>query len=194
MINLTIDDQEVSVEPGTSVLEACRGLGIDIPTLCYHRSLPAYGACRLCLVEIEKRGRVQIEASCLYPVREGLIVRTGTDQVVGTRRIMAELLLARCPGSEKVQEVAAELGVTESRFPKRDEDCILCGLCTRVCSELMKTGAIDFSGRGNRRTVGPAYDRHSSVCMACGACKVVCPTEAIDLTEFSERPEVELTG
>jgi len=188
MINLTIDDQDVSVEPGTTVLEACRGLGIEIPTLCYHQSLPGYGACRLCLVEIEENGRTQIRASCLYTVRDGLTIRTGTEQVLATRRIMAELLLARCPQSEKVKAVAAQLGVTAPRFPKKNEDCILCGLCTRICSQVMKAGAIDFSGRGYRRKVGPPYDRHSAVCMACGACKVVCPTEIIDLEEFSERP------
>ncbi len=187
MISLIIDDQKVSVEPGTNVLEACRGLGIEIPTLCYHRSLTAYGACRLCLVEVEQRGRVRIRASCLYPAGEGLIIRTSTERVISTRRIMAELLLARCPDSEKVKEVAAEIGVTETRFPKKNEDCILCGLCNRVCSELMKTGAIDFSGRGNRRKVGPAYDKHSPICMACGACQVVCPTGAVSLDKVTTR-------
>ena len=185
MIKLTIDDQEISLEPGKTVLDACRQMGIKIPTLCHHPALPAYGACRLCLVEVEERGRTRIQASCLYPAREGLVVRTGTEAVVKTRRIMAELLLARCPNSEKVKAVAAQVGVTESRFPKKAEDCILCGLCTRVCGELMKTGAIDFAGRGSRRKVGPAYDRLSPICMACGACAVVCPTGAVHLDKVS---------
>jgi len=184
-MNLTIDDQKASVEPGQSVLEACQQIGVKIPTLCYHRALPAYGACRLCLVEVEERGRKRITASCLFPAREGLIVRTRTETVLKTRRIMAELLLARCPRSERVKAVAAEMGVTESRFPKKDEDCILCGLCVRVCSELMKTGAVDFRGRGNRRKIAPAYDKQSPICMACGACQVVCPTGAVDLGKIS---------
>ena len=187
MVNLTIDAQKVTAEPGRSVLEVCRQSGLKIPALCYHPALPAYGACRLCLVEVEERGRSKITASCLFPAREGLVVRTDTDRVVKRRRIMAELLLARCPNSTKVQAVAAELGVTESRFPKKNEDCILCGLCTRVCSELMKTGAIDFVGRGNRRKVQPAYDKRSPICMACGACQVVCPTGAILLDKTSTR-------
>jgi len=187
MINVTIDDQKISLEPDKSVLDACRQVGIHIPTLCYHRALPSYGGCRLCLVEVEENGRTRIQTSCLYPAREGLIVRTSTERIIRTRRIMAELLLARCPSSQKVREVAAELGVTESRFPKKDEDCILCGLCTRVCFELMKTGAVDFSGRGNRRKVGPAYDKHSPICMACGACSVVCPTGAAVLDRVSPR-------
>ena len=187
MIDLTIDEQKVSVKPGKSVLEACHQAGIRIPALCYHRALPAYGACRLCLVEVQDRGRARITASCLFPAREGLIVLTGTERVVKTRRIMAELLLARCPGSEKMKEVAAELGVTETRFPTKNEDCILCGLCTRVCSELMKSGAVDFAARGNRRKVKPAYDKRSPICMACGACRVVCPTGAAALDEVSAR-------
>jgi len=186
-MNLTIDEQKVSVEPGQSVLAACRQMGIKIPALCYHPALPAYGACRLCLVEVQERGRTKITASCLFPAREGLIVRTNTDVVLKRRRIMAELLLARCPNSQKVKAVAAEMGVTESRFPKKNEDCILCGLCTRVCSELMKTGAIDFVGRGNRRKVQPAYDQHSPICMACGACQLICPTGAILLDKTSSR-------
>ncbi len=193
-ITLTINDQQVSLESGSSVLEACQELGIKIPTLCYHKALPAYGACRLCLVEVEQHERTKIEASCTYPVQEGLIIRTDTERVQRTRRIMAELLLARCPEVEKVKEVAAELGVTETRFPKKNEDCILCGLCTRVCSELMKSGAIDFSGRGDTRDVGPAYDKHSPICMACGACAVVCPTGAVDLSEVSSRPPRPVTS
>ncbi|OHD75511.1 MAG: hypothetical protein A2V99_15305 [Spirochaetes bacterium RBG_16_67_19] len=188
MINLTIDGQKASAAPDRSVLEVCRQSGIKIPALCYHPALPAYGACRLCLVEVEERGRSKITASCLFPVREGLVVRTNTDTVIQRRRIMAELLLARCPSSEAVQAIAAEIGVTESRFPKKNEDCILCGLCTRVCSELMKTGAIDFTGRGNRRKVQPAYNRSSPLCLACGACQWVCPTGVGLLEKASARP------
>jgi len=193
-ITLTIDDQQLCVPSGSTVLEACEELGIKIPTLCYHKALGGYGACRLCLVEVEQNGRTDIQASCTYPAQEGLIVRTGTERVTRTRRIMAELLLARCPEVEKVKEVAAELGVTETRFPKKNEDCILCGLCTRVCSELMKNGAVDFRGRGNTREIGPAYDKHSPICMACGACAVVCPTGAVDLTEVSSRPPRPVTS
>ena len=112
-MNLTIDGQKTSAEPGQSVLEVCRQHGLKIPALCYHPALPAYGACRLCLVEVEERGRSKITASCLFPVREGLAVRTDTETVLHRRRIMAELLLARCPSSQAVQAVAAEIGVTE---------------------------------------------------------------------------------
>jgi len=186
---LTLDDQEVVAAPDSTLLNVCQEAGIEIPTLCYHKALPGYGACRLCLVEVERgNGAVTVEASCVFPASEGLVVRTDTDRVLKARRIMAELLLARCPDSDKVKEVAAQVGVEETRFPKQDDDCILCGLCTRVCSMLMHSGAIDFKGRGHTREVGPAYDKHSVICMACGACAVVCPTGAVDLEEVSGRP------
>jgi len=188
-VKLRIDDQEATAAQGSTVLHVCQEAGIEIPTLCYHKALPGYGACRLCLVEVEREnGATTVEASCVFPVSEGLVVRTDTDRVLKARRIMAELLLARCPDSDKVKEVAEQVGVSETRFPLKNEDCILCGLCTRVCSMLMGSGAIDFRGRGHTREVGPAYDKHSPICMACGACAVVCPTGAVDLTEVSARP------
>ena len=185
MVNISIDGQQVSVEQGKTILQVCEDLGIKIPTLCYHPSLPPYGACRLCLVEAGTEKRMKVTASCTYPVWDGLVVRTDTERVLKSRRIMAELHLARCPNSEAVKKVAAEIGVTETRFPKKDEDCVLCGLCVRVCSQLMKAGVIDFKGRGHSRTIAPAYDKKSPICMACGACEVVCPTGAVDLKKLT---------
>ncbi|MFC1461581.1 FAD-dependent oxidoreductase, partial [Verrucomicrobiota bacterium] len=92
---------------------------------------------------------------------------------------------ARCPNSEEVKKVAAEIGVTETPFPKKDEDCMLCGLCVRTCNLLMKDGAINFSGRGDKRKVGPAYDKQSPICMTCGACAFVCPTGTVKLETIS---------
>ncbi len=185
MITLTIDSKKIEVEEGSTLLQAAEKLGIQIPTLCYHKSLSPYGACRLCLVEIEgPRGSV-IQASCVYPAQEGLVVRTDTERVLKTRRIMIELLLARCPDSPQVKAMAQQMGVTESRFPKKDEDCILCGLCARVCEERMGVGAISFVNRGSNRKVAVPYDKHSALCITCGACKVVCPTDAVDLSEVT---------
>ena len=176
MIKLVIDDRPVEVEKGTTLLEACGKLDIKIPTLCYHKALSPYGACRLCLVEVEQGGRTSIQTSCNYPAREGLVVRTATDRVVKTRRIMAELLLARCPESEQIKEIAEELGVTSRRIEPKNEDCILCGLCVRMCSERMGRGVLGFSNRGSKRVVTPAFDEHSEECQTCGACYYICPT------------------
>jgi heterodisulfide reductase subunit A len=185
MITLTIDNKKVEVEEGSTILQAAEKLGIKIPTLCHHRSLEPYGACRLCLVELTgSRGSI-IQASCVYPAQDGLVVRTDTERVLKTRRIMLELLLARCPDSERIKEMAQEMGIEESRFPKKSEDCILCGLCTRVCEERMGVGAVNFVNRGSTRKVSPPYDKHSPICVTCGACKVVCPTDAVDLSEVT---------
>ena len=185
MITLTIDNKKVEVEETSTVLQAADKLGIHIPTLCYHKSLAPYGACRVCLVELTgPRGSI-IQASCVYPAQEGLVVHTDSERVLKARRIMLELLLARCQDSARIKEMAAEVGIEESRFPKKDEDCILCGLCTRVCAERMGVGAINFVNRGSNRKVSPPYDKHSPICIACGACKVVCPTDALDLSEVT---------
>ncbi|MCK4293003.1 MAG: FAD-dependent oxidoreductase [Planctomycetes bacterium] len=185
MITLTIDNKKVEVEEGSTILQAAEKLGIKIPTLCHHKSLKPYGACRVCLVELTgPRGSI-IQASCVYPAQEGLVVQTDTERVLKTRRIMLELLLARCPDAPVIKEMAKEYGVEESRFPKKNEDCILCGLCARVCEERMGVGAVSFVNRGSSRKVAVPYDKHSPICIACGACKVVCPTDAVDLSEVT---------
>jgi heterodisulfide reductase subunit A len=185
MISLTIDNKKVEVEEGTTVLQAADKLGIHIPTLCHHKSLTPYGACRLCLVEITgSRGSI-IQASCVYPAQEGLVVQTGTERVLKNRRIMLELLLARCPDAAGLQEMAKQMGIEKSRFPQKDEDCILCGLCTRVCEERMGVGAVSFVNRGSNRKISTPYDKHSDICITCGACKVVCPVDVVDLSEIT---------
>ncbi|MHC4692818.1 MAG: 2Fe-2S iron-sulfur cluster-binding protein [Planctomycetota bacterium] len=185
MITLTIDNKEIEVEEGTTVLQAAEKLGIKIPTLCHHRSLKPYGSCRVCIVELTgPRGSI-IQASCVYPAQEGLVVQTNSERVQKTRRIMLELLLARCPDTPQIQEMAREYGVEETRFPKRDDNCILCGLCSRICEERMGVGAVGFVNRGADRKIAVPYDRHSPICITCGACKVVCPTDAVDLSEVT---------
>ncbi|HUT88851.1 MAG TPA: 2Fe-2S iron-sulfur cluster-binding protein [Thermoguttaceae bacterium] len=188
MVRLTIDGKTVEVPEGSTVLEAAQKLGIEIPTLCHHKALMPYGACRLCLVELVFSWGSQIQASCVYPAQEGLEVKTDTERVRRTRGVMMELLLARCPGVESIRQMAKQMGVEDTRFPKKDEDCILCGLCVRVCAERMGVGAINFANRGTKKKIAPAYDRQSPLCMACGACEVVCPTHCVDLSTVSLRP------
>jgi len=185
MITLTIDNKKVEVEEGSTVLKAAEKLGIKIPTLCHHKSLMPYGACRICLVEIAGSRGSWIEASCVYPAQEGMVVQTDTERVLKTRRMMLELLLARCPDSPRIKDMAKEYGVEETRFPKKDDNCMLCGLCTRVCQERMGVGAVSFVNRGSERKISVPYDKHSPICIACGACEVVCPTNAVDLSEVT---------
>jgi len=191
MVNLTVNGRQVEARLGTSVLQAAEKAGIKIPTLCYHKALPAYGACRLCLVEVSQGGRkASLQASCTYPVSNGLVVETDTPRVRKTRKVMAELLLARCPESEEVKRIARELGVGKPRIEPKNEDCLLCGLCVRMCRERMGKGAIGFAGRGDRRFVQPAFDVQSDVCQTCGACFSICPTKCIELGDFTPNKPV----
>jgi len=190
MVNLTIDSKKVEVEEGSSILQAAEKLGIEIPTMCYHKALPAYGACRLCLVEVNQNGRTSIQTSCTYPALEGLDVKTDTERVIRNRKIMVELLLARCPDAEDVKKLAEELGVGKPRIELRNEDCLLCGLCVRMCSTRMGRGAISFAHRGGKRIVQPAFDVQSDVCQTCGACFNVCPTKKIKFDEITDNKPI----
>jgi NADH dehydrogenase/NADH:ubiquinone oxidoreductase subunit G len=175
MINLTINGLPVQVEEGTTVLEAAKFLGFPIPTLCHMEGLTPYGACRLCVVEIGEEPRARIVSSCTYPAQQGLMVRTSSARVVKARKMIIELLLASSPHSKTIQDLASEHGVNQQRFRQEHEDCILCGLCVRMCEEQMVAKAIGFRGRGENRSIGTPYDVRSETCRLCGGCMYVCP-------------------
>lgn len=183
MVKLTIDNKKIQVEEGTTLLKAAQKLGIEVPTLCHHSALKPYGACRVCLVEVIKGSRPGLVASCTYPAEEGLVARTDTGRVKRARRLSIELLLARCPTSEKVRELAAKLGVKKPRFKEEKEECILCGLCVRVCEEMIGKSAISFTHRGPNREVTTPYKIQSEECIGCGACAYLCPTEVIKIED-----------
>ena len=175
MITLTINGLRASVEKGTTILEAARFLGFPIPTLCHHEGLSPYGACRLCVVEIGDGPGARLVSSCTYPAEEGLKVRTASERVVKARRMVIELLLASCPQSKVIQDIASKHNVRQQRFRQEYEDCILCGLCVRMCEEQMMAKAIGFRGRGSGRSIGTPFDIRSEVCRLCGGCMQVCP-------------------
>ncbi|NLE45770.1 MAG: 4Fe-4S binding protein [Chloroflexi bacterium] len=183
MPTLIIDGQEVHAQEGQTVLEAARDAGIDIPTLCYHPLLETQGSCRICTVEVIRRGRSTLQTACTYPAWDGLEIRTHSPSVIKTRQTIIGLLLSRCPDVPIIQDLGREYGVTEPLFPpeKPDEKCILCGLCVRTCHELVKADAINFSQRGIERRVGPPFLETTDQCIGCGACTIVCPTGAIDI-------------
>ncbi len=192
MIHLTINGLNVSVDKGTTVLEAARLMGLPIPTLCYMEGLSPYGACRLCLVEIGEEPNSKLVTSCTYPAEEGLKVRTASSRVLRARRMILELLLASCPQSKIIQDLAAAHGVNQQRFRQEYEDCILCGLCVRMCEEQMMAKAIGFRGRGENRSIGTPFDLKSDVCRLCGGCMYVCP--ACQLRCTYNEPEKAVCG
>jgi len=185
VIKLTINGTEHEFEEGKTVLECVESVGLKIPTLCHHKALRPYGACRLCLVEISQNGRSKIESSCTYPALDNLKVQTDSERVSKARKAMIELQLALCPDSKTIQQIAEEYGVKETRLKKKNEDCFLCGLCVRMCQERMGINAISFAQRGSKRTVTPPFDKHSDVCQVCGTCAYICPTERIKLEDMS---------
>ena len=192
MIQLKINGLAVSVEKGTTLLEAARFLGFPIPTLCHAEGLSSYGACRLCLVEIGEGPKARLVTSCTYPALEGLKVRTASSRVIHARKVIIELLLASCPQSKSIQDLASAYGVRQQRFRQEHENCILCGLCVRMCEEQMMARAIGFRGRGERRSIGTPYDARSEICRSCGACMYICPACQLRCT-FNE-PEKAICG
>jgi len=191
MVTLTIDGRKVQAEEGATVLEVAQGNNIYIPALCVNEAVASYGACRLCLVEITTaRGRERLVASCLYGVEEGLVVRTDSEKIASIRRTLIELLLARCPDSEVIQDMAKKLGVEETPFKLQDgnKKCILCALCTRVCQEVVGVSAISLANRGvSRQLVAPFNEDYSEACIGCGSCAYICPTHAITVQDIGDR-------
>ncbi len=212
-VTLTINGKSVQASPGMTVLEAAKSAGIHIPTLCYHPDLPPLGACRVCLVEIEKERTLQ--PSCTYQVREGMVVHTHSAKVRKARRTVVELLLSdhpsdctSCPRNTncELQALAEELGIREIRFPAeppgyeiddsspaviRDPDkCILCRRCIQTCEEIQGISALRIKGRGYESLIGAAFDTPlgSALCVNCGQCVNRCPTGA--LTEKTHIPAV----
>ena len=192
MINLKINGLPVSVEEGTTLLEAARFLGFPIPTRCHMEGLSPYGACRLCVVEIGEGPKARLVSSCTYPSQEGLHVRTASNRVLRARKMVIELLLASCPQSKVIQDLASAHGVRQQRFRQEHEDCILCGLCVRMCEEQMMAKAIGFRGRGERRSIGTPFDIKSEQCRLCGGCIYVCPACQLRCT-YSE-PDKAICG
>jgi bidirectional [NiFe] hydrogenase diaphorase subunit len=192
MINLTINGLNVSVEKGTTLLEAAKFLGFPIPTLCHLDSLTPYGACRLCVVEIGEGPRSKLVTSCTYPSEEGLNVRTASARVVRARKMILELLVASCPQSKTIQCLASAHEIREQRFKQENEDCVLCGRCVRMCEEQMMAKAIGFRGRGENRSIGTPFDMRSEECRLCGGCMHVCP--ACELRCTYAEPEKALCG
>ena len=200
---VTIDGMQVPIEGERNVLELIRKAGIDLPTFCYHSELSVYGACRLCMVEVDGRG---ITGACSLPPVDGMAIKTSSAEIREIRKMSVELLLANghdsCPTCARsnncqLQTLARRLGVNEVRFKRtqpelpidetspalvRDPNkCVLCGDCVRACREIQGVGAIDFAHRGARAIVTPAFgkDLDAVECVHCGQCARVCPTGAL---------------
>ena len=190
MPEITINGIKVEVERGTTVLEAACFLGIPIPTLCHDEGLSAYGACRLCVVEVGTPPRSKLQSACTLVVEEGLVVQTHSARVERARQLLLELYVATCPQSKTIQDLASRYGVREVRLAGEFEDCIQCGKCVRMCAEQMMAGAIGFAYRGKQRKVMSAFRPQSELCRHCGACLYICPV--VELRCHGAQPETTL--
>ena len=207
-VQLTIDGIGVSASEGTTIFEAARSIGIDIPHLCYGDGLSPTADCRLCIVEVS--GRKNLVPSCAYPAANNMVVQTKSEKVLKARRMVIELLLSDHPldcmtceksGACELERYAYELGVPTYRFQGEKHNypldetnpffvrdynkCILCERCVKACGEVQFVEAIDFSHRGFNTKVATPYDRSllESTCIFCGQCVASCPVGA--LTEKS---------
>lgn len=173
-IRLEIDGKFVEAQEGMTILQAARGAGIDIPTLCHDERLAPYGACRLCTVEITKDNRTRLVASCVYLVEGGLVVETNSERVNKIRKMLLELLLPLAP-TGPLESLARKYGLEGSRFTAEQTSCVLCGLCVRYCAEIKKANAIGFIGRGIDREVAFLPEVAPKVCASCRECFAICP-------------------
>ena len=187
MIEFTIDGRTISGERGESLLKVAERHGVRIPHLCYHDAVQAYGACRLCLVEVTAeshgRKRTKLTTSCNYPVLEGIEVVTQSERINRNRRMVLELLMARVPGNKALEALGEEFGVKEVRFKKSNKECILCGLCVQICRDVVGVDALGFMGRGVNKEARPPFGEPSAECIGCAACVEACPVDCIKMEQ-----------
>jgi predicted molibdopterin-dependent oxidoreductase YjgC len=203
-MSITIDGKELEFTPGQTVYEVAKANGIYIPVLCHHEQLKPVGACRVCVVEVEKAR--SLIAACAMPAEKGMVVYTNTDRVLQARKLAVELLMTQghhncitCESSGNcvLQDLAYSLGVESPRFGEPEEvknleqanemivrdmnKCVLCGLCVRACNEIQVNQVLDYTGRGPTAAVGPAFGLlyEDSDCVFCGECVRICPVGAL---------------
>ena len=182
IVRFRIDGMEVEAEKGKMLLSVALEYGFEIPHLCYHESISPGGRCGLCVVEVTKEGSTKMTMSCKYPIDEGVEVASDTEKVRQTRRRAWEVLLARAYGSEVIHRMARAAGVEETSLEKNDDECILCGLCERVCREVVGANALTIARKDEKREVVP----NPEACIACGACVYICPTDCIRMEENAD--------
>jgi len=175
MVTITVDGATIQTPEGSNVLEAALEAGICIPNLCHMPGVSPIGACRVCVAEVVEGDRRRMTASCTLEAREGLVVEAHSDAALRARRNIVTLMLAEAPNSRAIQDLAARVGVTRSPYPMRNNDCVLCGKCVRVCGEVWQSKSLGFVGRGGERHVALPFDKRPDFCKRCNNCIEVCP-------------------
>jgi len=188
MATLTVDGRKVTVPDDAYILDAAREAGVDVPTLCQFDGLEPWGGCRICVVDMWREGWdddwFKMVTACNHPVEDGMRVLTTSERVMETRTVVLDLLLARCPETPLIQRLAEEYGIGETSYVPNAEptDCILCGLCTRVCDHI-GVSAIASVDRGWGREIAPPFHNPPPDCIGCLACAEICPTDHIPFSD-----------
>jgi len=175
MVTITVDGATIQAPEGAIVLEVALEAGICIPNLCHMPGITPIGACRVCIVEVVDGERRTMTASCTLEAKDGMVVEAHSGPVLRARRNIVELLLAEAPNSRAIQDLAARVGVTASRYPMRNGNCVMCGRCVRICDEVWQSKSLGFVGRGGERHVALPFNTRPDLCKRCNSCIEVCP-------------------
>ena len=185
LLNITIDGVACTCEKGEYLYDVAERNGIWIPVLCRSDAFDDHRACcRICIVEVEIRGKRKVVTACVYPVEQECAVYTRSEKILEERAVIMALLAHRAPESERMAEMNKFMGRTgfDRLISVDNEKCILCGLCVQACNSL-GTGAISTVLRGTEKKVSTPYDNPSEFCVGCLSCANVCPTDAIEYTQ-----------
>ena len=184
MVKLTIDNKQIEIEDGATILAAASKAGIKIMTLCHNDELSPAGACRVCVVEVDSPNGPIIVSSCSQTVMEGMVVSTKSDTVISARKMAIEVLLAHNPHSDQIAKLAQVFKLDAPRFTIKNAECILCQLCVRTCREVVGVNAITFKAQGierDNKKAAMVWDQEK--CIACGSCAYICPTDAVTVSD-----------
>jgi NADH dehydrogenase/NADH:ubiquinone oxidoreductase subunit G len=193
MPTVTIEGQQHTAQMDETILQVARRADIWIPTLCHHDALGPFASCRICVVEINDGDGWQVVTSCNYPIRRDVTVRVSSERAVRNRQGVMQLLLARCPESLELADLAARMGIDSTPYPHVTEaqrNCILCGRCIRVCEQRIGAAAISPVGRSVERAIAAPFRLPSEDCIGCGACAAVCPVGTIAIRIHPEEVEI----
>jgi bidirectional [NiFe] hydrogenase diaphorase subunit len=188
MPTVFVNGIKVKVVDDAVILDAARAAGVHVPTLCQFDGLEPWGGCRLCVVDMWQQGWdndwFKMVTACNHPVQDGMKIFTASERVIETRQVVLDLLLARCPDTPLIQRLAREHGIEQTSYQPNPEptDCILCGLCTRVCDHI-GVSAIASVNRGWGREIAPPFNEPPPDCIGCLACAEICPTDCIPYSE-----------
>lgn len=185
-MQVIIDDQKVIAFPGETIMQAARRADIFIPGLCFSEATDPTNSCRLCMVEIQERGKAKLVAACAFPVKEGLVVTTENDKIKRIRDSILKLMYAQAPENPTILSLMERYSVLpEKKIIEKDGQCILCGLCIKTCKKL-GASAITTVNRGITKKVSTPYDRQAMTCIGCASCARACPTNCIKVEDNEE--------